>query len=93
MKPLITQTLKISLTNNTCPQMDIDYNSLKNTTLKDMRKQALVIEEDVERLKNLTENSVIPIPVFTDYMDDTSSESYHPHSDWQGPSGSSWIGK
>lgn len=93
MKPLITQTVKISINNNTCPQIDIDYNFLKKSTLKDMRKHSLKCDEDVDYLKNLTENSRIPVPGFTDFWDDSSSESYYPHSDWQGPMGNSWIGK
>lgn len=93
MKPLITQTIKVSLTNNNCSQMDINYDILKKSCLKDMRKCSNYYQDEIENLKNLTENSRIPIPTFTDYMDDPSSESYYPHSDWRGPSGNSWIGK
>lgn len=93
MKPLITQTIKVNITNNNCSQMDIDYNILKKANFVDMRKQSFYSKDEVDNLKNLTENSRIPIPTFTDYMDDKSSESFYPHSDWQGPSGNSWIGK
>ena len=93
MKPLITQTVKLNIENNNCPQMDINYNLIKKSTLKDMRKQSLKCDEDIDYLQNLTENSRIPVPGFTDVWDDPSSESYYPHSDWQGSMGNSWIGK
>ena len=93
MRPLITQTVKVSISNNNCEQMDIDYNLLKKTELKDMRKQSLKYDEEIDYLQNLTENSRIPVPGFTDMWDDPSSESYYPHSDWQGSMGTSWIGK
>lgn len=78
---------------------DLNYNKLtKVSELKDMRgvsKQAHKEEEKTitEDYKNVCEKSNMPLPGFTDYLDDESSESFAPHSDWQGPSGEAWIGK
>lgn len=105
MKPIITQSIKIDFLENNIKYMDIDYDQLKaSTNVIDCRQaafynttnnpaQIFVDPDDLKHMNNLVENSKIPIPGFVDSMDDVSSESYYPHSDWQGPTGNSWIGK
>lgn len=83
--PKITKTLRIKLTDNySIPNIDFDIlKKASNVDAKDYR--GLLNEKDTVYK--------IPLSGYLLSSDDTSSESYAPHSDWQGPSGDSWIGK
>ena len=95
---IIKQPLFISLAAATksAAQPNLDYDKLKNNNLVDKRGiNNLVANNNEEGCKQdfseLCKKSLLPIPGYTDYWDDPSSESYYPHSDWQGPTGNSWI--
>jgi hypothetical protein len=83
-----------SSTKNSTQPVDLDYSYLtKISNLKDMRKSADDKKCIVPDYKEVCKKSLMPVPGFTDSEDDKSSESYVPHSDWQGPTGNAWIGK
>jgi hypothetical protein len=90
---IITKQVGWGTVKNTVSQPELDYESLsKISNLKDMRKTS----EDLSfarDFKDICKKSILPVPGFVDQEDDTSSEGYVPHSDWEGPSGDAWIGK
>ena len=102
---ILKQSTFISLTTDerSVVQPNLDYRQLKQANLKDMRPLSdniddkLINLEDERTLKykedfsEICKKSLLPIPGHVDYWDDQSSESYYPHSDWEGPSGNSWI--
>lgn len=89
---IITKNVTVKLTDNYSLPSNIEFEKLLSVK-KDMRKTAngfkdlLIDEEEHKSLGNL------PLGGYMISLDDTSSESYYPHSDWQGPSGEAWIGK
>lgn len=96
MKPIITTNASWGYLKNSSLLPDLDYNKMEKIQLKDMRKtsQQKLDEKDItEDYKDVCKKSMIPLPGYSDYWDDTSSESVAPRSDWQGPTGDSWIGK
>lgn len=94
MNAIISTKVGWSSVKNPSQQVNLDYSCLmKISNLKDMRKSAEDKKCIVPDYKEVCEKSMIPLPGFVDSEDDTSSESYVPHSDWEGPSGNAWIGK
>lgn len=91
--PIITKKVTVKLSNNYSLPSDIDFSSLiEKPRVIDMRKQSnkfkdLLVDAEEGSLCNL------PLGGYMMSLDDESSESYYPMSDWQGPSGDSWIGK
>ena len=81
---IIKQPLFISLAagHKSAAQPNLDYNNLVANNNEEGCKQDF---------SELCKKSLLPVPGYTDYWDDPSSESYYPHSDWQGPTGNSWI--
>lgn len=85
--PIITKKLTIKLSDNySLPNLDFEL--LKEKPL-DMRKQS----NNYKDLINSNGSYKLPLGGYLMSNDDDSSESYYPTSDWQGPSGDSWIGK
>ena len=100
---IIKQSINWTTDKLSVVQPNLDYRCLKKSNLKDMRKVNDKIDDELLNLEDghaiefkedyseICKKSLLPIPGFVDYWDDRSSESYYPHSDWEGPSGNSWI--
>ncbi len=93
----------VEVKNLTSIQPTLDYRILSENHLKDMRRESAPIDDKLINLEDdkvqrfrddytdICKKSILPLPGYVDYWDDQSSESYVPHSDWQGPTGDSWI--
>lgn len=94
MSVIITNKVGWGSIKNPSQYIDLDYGMLKKICkTKDLRKKSESDKTISEDYSNVCRNSLIPIPGHIDPLDDISSENYAPHSDWQGSSGDSWIGK
>ena len=97
--PIISKNVGWGTVKNPSQKIELDnYDELsKLVSLKDMRKTSKNEYETDKNFKedfsNICKKSILPIPGYVDAEDDRSSESYAPHSDWQGSSGEAWIGK
>ncbi len=61
----------------------------ENLNSENVDKELAMEDKNVERLYQ--DGLLAIIAPRNDYWDDYGSESYHPVSEWQGPSGLSWI--
>lgn len=93
MKPIIKNSnhAKLDFLKNPVDLPQLNYDNLKNKQLKDMRKTSDNIKNDY---RDVCKKSMMPLPgLMIEYDENTDNSYIPPHSDWQGPTGETWLNK